>query len=37
MYPQTYGTRYYGKRFPIEAEQQISAPAESMAAINLDN
>ena len=33
MYPQTYGTRIYGKRFPIETEQQISAPAEGLAVI----
>ena len=31
MYPQTYGTRYYGKRFPIEIEKQLSAEAEGFA------
>ena len=31
MFPQTYGTRYYGKRFPIETEKQISAAAEGFA------
>ena len=31
MYPQTYGTRYYGKRFPIEIEKQLSAETEGFA------
>lgn len=31
MYPQIYGTRYYGKRFPIEVEKQLSAEAEGFA------
>lgn len=31
MYPQTYGTTYYGKRFPIEVEQQLSASAECLS------
>lgn len=31
MYPQTYGTCYYGKRFPIEIEKQLSAEAEGFA------
>lgn len=34
MYPQTYGTRIYGKRFPIEIEQQISASTEGFATIS---
>lgn len=33
MFPQTYGTRIYGKRFPIETEQQVSAFAEGLAII----
>ncbi len=31
MYPQTYGTTYYGKRFPIEIEKQLSAETEGFA------
>lgn len=31
MYPQTYGTRYYGKRFPIEIEKQLAAETEGFA------
>lgn len=34
MYPQTYGT-YYGKRFPIEVEKQLSATAECASLIDL--
>lgn len=29
MFPQTYGTQYYGKRYPIETKQQISGSANS--------
>lgn len=28
MFPQTYGTRYYGKRFPIKTEKQITAESK---------
>jgi len=34
MFPQTYGTRYYGKRFPIEVEQQLFADAECSAFVD---
>lgn len=32
MFPQTYGTQYYGKRYPIETKQQISGSANSSVA-----
>jgi len=33
MFPQTYGTRYYGKRFPIKTEKQITAFAVAQSFI----
>ncbi len=34
MFPQTYGTRYYGKRFPIETSEQFTASTEGFGVID---
>ena len=34
MFPQTYGTQYYGKRYPIKTEQQLSGSVKGSVFVN---